>query len=313
METKMKQFLYLLMACFVACPLFTSCSDDDENLPADVPEGGTIENYDQQACLQDALVEMDESGNFVRCKQGYSLDAANPTSFSIQADNVEKAKIAFKKLFTPVVEFVEAEGGITANLVDEDGKSQGYVSFTQTTGEADGAIACVTFHTTPEIKFVSELRYLPVWDENNAFQFSPFEVGDMVKKDVGLHGLGRQNWVCLREATSSSKGLLVYISPKSYKGYWDGSSDYAPLKDVETVSDIMRSNWKKYTGYLKAAGLGADDNITVWYGKIKDKFFYLRRDYMNLQTGKTDWNNVQHKYNKRAFILVEYFDMATFE
>ncbi|GFH99463.1 hypothetical protein IMSAGC004_01866 [Bacteroidaceae bacterium] len=309
-----KELLYLLMACLMACPVFTSCSDDDDNIPEDVPEGGAVENFDQQACLQEALVEVDESGNFVRSKQGYPLDAANPTCFSLEAKTLEDAKTAFKGLFTPDVKFEEADGAITANLVNEEGESQGHVSFTPTTGEADGAIARVTFHTTPAIKYVSELRYLSVWGEDNAFQISPFAVGDVVVKEVGFLNIGKQNWVCLREATSSSKGILVYISPKRYRGYWDlGERTLASYNDVKVVSDIMRSNWGKYTGHLKAAGLGAGDNITVWYGKLKDKFIYFRRDYMNLQNGETDWNNVRHKYNEREFILIEYFDMMTFE
>lgn len=307
-----KELLYLLMACLMACPVFTSCSDDDDNIPEDVPEGGAVENFDQQACLQEALVEVDESGNFVRSKQGYPLDAANPTCFSLQAKTLEDAKAAFKGLFTPDVKFEEAEGAITANLVNEEGESQGHVSFTPTTGEADGAIARVTFHTTPAIKYVSELRYLSVWGEDNAFQISPFALGDVVKETVAAHDLGKQNWVCLREATSSSKGILVYISPKRYKGDWE-SDVYPPYNDVKTVSDIMRSNWGQYTGYLRAAGLGADNGMTAWYGKFKNCFVYDRRDYMNLQTGETDWNNVRHKYKERAIIMVKYFDMMTLE
>lgn len=314
-----KELLYLLMACLMACPVFTSCSDDDDNIPEDVPEEGAVENFDQQACLQEALVELDESGNFVRSKQGYPLDAANPTCFSLQADNVEKAKIAFKELFTPDVKFVEADGGITANLVNEEGESQGYVSFTPTTGEVDGAIARVTFHTIPAIQYVSELRYLPVWSEDNGPQISPFKEGQVVKKDVVLSPVDthkNKNWVCFRKATSSQKGMLVYISEYKTNGASDDSNGmevFASYSDAKAASDIMRSDWGKYSGYLASAGLPSGTDLVVWYGKYKEKVLWAERNCMTMKTGETDWNDVRHKNRKRPYIMVQYFDMVTLE
>lgn len=298
----MKQYrliMMMLLACLLACPAMTSCSDDDP----EQPEGTPIERFDQQAYLQDALTKVDESGSLVCHKYGYPLDVANPYCLSVRAADLAAARAAFKELFSPDVKFTEADGGVTANLEDEDGNSQGYVSFTPTTGESDGAIARVTFHTTPAIKFVTELRYLPVWEEDNAWQYSLYYEGEQVKKQTLTNGM--QNWVCFREATPESQGMLVYISSERVEGSQFWGERVATMADAIAVSRLFQSNKEKYSKYLKDAGQSywSGGNFWVWYSES----WYWRA--IDLTVGAAWWPF----NNPYPYLQVEYFNMAVAE
>lgn len=296
-----KELLYLLMACLMTCPVFTSCSDDDD--AENESEMILVEHFDQQAYLQESLAEVDESGQLVSYRYGCPLDAANPTCLSVQADDLQKAKTEFKQLFSPDVKFVEADGGITANLTDEAGNSQGYVSFMPTTGEADGAIARVTFHTTPEMKFISELRYLAVWDDNE-FSFSPIEEGEIVERATP-EGWGR--WVCVQEASPGRPGLLVYCSQGENGGA--NRTRYAPLSLVSRVADIVNKDWNRYYDYFRAAG--HDLFRSYWIGEPEGKGMYALRYIINLRNGRTYKKSVIG--SNYPFMLVECFSVVTVE
>lgn len=311
---------FIVGACLMIAPMFVGCSDDDDDVPQhpDVPEEEPVYRFNQQEVLQGAIVKVDSLGNWVKRKYGYVLDKADTTCLSVQASSIEEAKESFKSLFSTDVTFQEEGNTVRVELKDQEDKPQGTVTFEPLTDSADGAIAHVTFNTTPAMLYVSELRYLVSWPDN-AFSFSPFSLGEAVKKPVKkAYEKGEKNWVCLREATPQHHGLLVYISndrfqPKEpvYKN--EPLSEFADYNDAKTVSDIMKSDWDRYNQILKDAGLPYNRDFSVWYGDWDWYPFVNYWHWIRLKTGDTGKNEVAWGNAKREYMLVERFGMVTLE
>lgn len=316
--TDMKRAKWMLISlCLMASPVFTSCSDDDdEPSKPDYPEEEMVYRFDQQQFLQESIVKVDDQGNFVIRKYGRALDEADTTRLSMKAATMEEARESFKTLFSTDVTFEENGGKLIASLKDENDKAQGTVTFEPVVGAEDGAIARVTFNTTPAMLYVSEIRYITAWAENDDAYISPFEIGESVRRNVDVgYERGERTFVCIREAEPGSCGVLVYISDKHHpgKGHDDGKDVFADKSDARLVSEIMRSNWNYYTNLLKKAGLPYDRDFQVWYGDWDWYPLVNYRHWIRLKNGETGKNEVAWGSKKREILLVERFDVVKFE
>lgn len=309
----------LMAVCLMAAPVFTACSDDDDDddRPSreECPEEVEVYRFDQQNFLQQSIVKIDEEGNWVCRKYGKPLDEADSTCLSVQAATMEEAKTSFKSLFSTDASFTENGDKITVALKDENDKSQGTVVFEPVTAAEDGAFAHVTFNTTPEMLYVSEIRYTTEWEDND-LEFSPHSVGDKVSIKIDTpYEQGNRDFVCIREATPGRSGVLIYISNKRYCGDVHGNGKggsrnyiYADKSDAKLVSEIMRSNWNYYNTVLKNGGQPYDRDFSVWY---EDTDWYLvveYRHWIRLKTGDTGKNDVKWGSKEREFLLVKHFN-----
>lgn len=278
-----KNNFYLMVAAsaMLAAMTLTGCSVDDnpvEPQPTmETIEGIDIEAYDGLAELQEALVTTDSLGNFVSRNVGKPLDEADTTVVSIGVKTVEDAREMFETWLSEDTEVQEwAPNTLTATLTDEDGQKQGEVYFTPSGTPSE--LASVTFSDDLDIRHVSEVKFIPeqLWP-NNAAAKSPYKLLEVVKQSELLP---HSNWnhvtgilddityyfntwsrttvpkVCIREATPSVKGILVWSGRECFAHYFDDKDiihQWATLSQAKEVANILNkkkddSQWMKYSG-----------------------------------------------------------------
>ena len=273
---------FLGISAVLAAMTLTSCSSNDDN-PVDEPQtmeptaemmGIDIEAYDGLAELQEALVATDSLGNFVSRNVGKPLDEADTTVVSIGVKTVEEARQMFETWLSEDTEVQEwAPNTLTATLTDEEGQKQGEVYFTPSS--TPGELASVTFSDDLDIRHVSEVKFIPeqLWP-NNAAAKSPYKLLEVVKQSE----LVPREWlsvyfdyhneyyniletmtvpkVCIREATPSVKGILVWTGRICFAHYFDDKDyihQWATLSQAKEVANILNqkkddSQWMTYSG-----------------------------------------------------------------
>ena len=285
-----KNNFYLMVAAsaMLAAMTLTGCSVDDnpvvETQPTVEPiEGIDIEAYDGLAELQEALVATDSLGNFVSRNVGKPLDEADTTVVSIGVKTVEDAREMFETWLSEDTEVQEwAPNTLTATLTDEDGQKQGEVYFTPSGIPSE--LASVTFSDDLDIRHVSEVKFIPeqLWP-NNAAAKSPYKLLEVVKKSELVprywlsiyfgHDKEYSNKletktipkICIREATPSVKGILVWAGEECFAHYFDDKDyihQWATLSQAKEVANILNkkkddSQWMTYSGgehTLKGSG-----------------------------------------------------------
>ena len=279
-------------SAMLAAMTLTGCSVDDnpvvETQPTVEPiEGIDIEAYDGLAELQEALVATDSLGNFVSRNVGKPLDEADTTVVSIGVKTVEDAREMFETWLSEDTEVQEwAPNTLTATLTDEDGQKQGEVYFTPSGIPSE--LASVTFSDDLDIRHVSEVKFIPeqLWP-NNAAAKSPYKLLEVVeqseflpyywftsRKDFtgGYYAYHYNEFVtytvpkvCIREATPSVKGILVWVGAECLAHYFDDKDiihQWATLSQAKEVANILNkkkddSQWMTYSGgehTLKGSG-----------------------------------------------------------
>ena len=274
----------LLASAMMAAMTLTGCSVDDNPVVETQPtvetiEGIDIEAYDGLAELQEALVATDSLGNFVSRNVGKPLDEADTTVVSIGVKTVEEARQMFETWLSEDTEVQEwAPNTLTATLTDEEGQKQGEVYFTPS--GIPGELASVTFSDDLDIRYVSEVKFIPeqLWP-NNAAAKSPYKLLEVVKQtewvpvaswrylkdDLFLNYIkyyynedSRKTVpkVCIREATPSVKGILVWVGKECFAHYFDDKDyihQWATLSQAKEVANILNkkkddSQWMIYSG-----------------------------------------------------------------
>ena len=276
-----KNNFYLMVAAsaMLAAMTLTGCSVDDNPVVETQPtvetiEGIDIEAYDGLAELQEALVATDSLGNFVSRNVGKPLDEADTTVVSIGVKTVEEARQMFETWLSEDTEVQEwAPNTLTATLTDEEGQKQGEVYFTPS--GTPGELASVTFSDDLDIRHVSEVKFIPeqLWP-NNAAAKSPYKLLEVVKQSE----LVPREWlsvyfdyhneyyneletmtvpkICIREATPSVKGILVWVGKECFAHYFDDKDyihQWATLSQAKEVANILNkkkddSQWMTYSG-----------------------------------------------------------------
>lgn len=269
---KRKSFRFTLLAsAMLAAMTLTSCSVADDNPVEPQPTveptaevlGIDIEAFDGLAELQEALVTTDSLGNFISRNVGKPLDEADTTVVSIGVKTVEEARQMFETWLSDDTEVQEwAPNTLTATLSDEDGQKQGEVYFTPSSTASE--LASVTFSDDLDIRHVSEVKFIPeqLWP-NNAAAKSPYKLLEVVKQSKWMPHIKRQ-WqvgaltshyiyynesinktvpkICIREATSSVKGILVWVEAACFAHYFDDSDDihkWATKSQAKEAANIL--------------------------------------------------------------------------
>jgi len=281
------------ISVMLAAITLTGCSSDDnpvESQPTMEPTaemmGIDVGAWDGLAVLQEALVTTDSLGNFVSRNVGKSLDEADTTVVSIGVKTVEEARQMFERWLSDDTEVQEwAPNTLTAYLTDEEGQKQGEVYFTPS--GAPDELASVTFSDDLDIRHVSEVRFIPeqLWP-NNAAAKSPYKLLQVVEESEQMPSkTWKSQWgvlkthyiyynesitrivpkVCIREATSSVKGILVWAGEACFAHYFDDKdfirqwATYSQVKEVANILNAKKNDkqWLSYnyTGY-KLRGTG---------------------------------------------------------
>jgi len=280
------------ISVMLAAMTLTSCSSDDnpvESQPTMEPTaemmGIDVGAWDGLAVLQEALVTTDSLGNFVSRNVGKPLDEADTTVVSIGVKTVEEARQMFERWLSDDTEVQEwAPNTLTAYLTDEEGQKQGEVYFTPS-GDP-GELASVTFSDDLDIRHVSEVKFIPeqLWP-NNAAAKSPYKLLQVVEESKWMPQIqwklvggvfNRTDYynesiketvhkVCVREATPSVKGILVWAEALCFAHYFkdkDFIRQWATYSQVKEVADILNakkddSQWIYYTDSVhKLRGTG---------------------------------------------------------
>lgn len=281
----MKKY-YLLFAYTLIVMGFAACSKDNDEVepPVDYVETKPVSKFDQLKFFQNNLVEIDSDGNFVQRICGVPLDPADETVISIGVESISEAKEIFKGWLSPDAKIAENEGMITFLPVDEEGKAQGKITFSASSGD-DIKLAEVSFSSETKIKLVTKVVFIKssAWPNNGV---SAYSLGD--KTVLPTIDEGMQPWVCIREAGQGTYGILLRISNNAGSGYvaarWN--KDFISVAAAKDVSKILLSNWGVYKAYIKDASmLLNDDNEFFWTNESWKNFWVQGAYAICLQTG----------------------------
>lgn len=299
---------FLLMMPTVS---LTSCSDDDG---PEIPAEGTDDKFDGLKWFEGSLVTHDPDGRLVRL-YGCVLDEASPRSITIGVDSREEAVDLFKSWVAPGDEdrlTTLSDGTVEYRPTSELGLPQGLIRMEMPAGEE--YIARVSFSEGALIDEVSDITFISndSWPDNGATLnvFSPYTIGDKVRFDTDkgfTHGRDGEQWgMCIREATRSQVGLIVYISNTTpILRNTDDVSDLMPDKKQATmISDVLRANWKAFEESYKALGYPLTDDH-YW---VRDRKSFYGRYAVSLKTGDIDWYDTVSRKPHHHYLLYMTFE-----
>lgn len=300
----MKKY-YLLFAYTLVVMGFAACSKDDEQIepPVDYVERMTVSQFDQLEFFQNNLVEIDSDGNFVQRIYGVPLDPADETVVSIGVESISEAKEIFKGWLSPDAKITENGDVITFFPVDEEGKAQGKITFSASSG-SDVKLAEVSFSSETKIKQVSKVVFIKssVWPNNAG---SAFFVGDKVGLETYDEGV--QSWICIREWREGTPGLLMYISAKQVCYGTDYIKQFASVSAAKEASKVLNTNWPAYEGYFKDVSRALNKEDYYW---INDWKYYVVGGgiyAIQLETGYIDWFEIVWKTPRKNYLQIKTF------
>ena len=306
----MKRFSILLWMVFLICFSFSACSDDDQSSSS---EGETAETYvpNELSTLQENLVKVDSTGQFVERVLGEPLDAADTTEVSVGVDSYEEALNMFSGLFADTT--VISNTGTLATFSVEKGKAE-----LKKVSDGNGVLATASFDV-PGLKYVSKINFVQnsAWPENATgksfhklgviYQYKGWTSGRGVGVDTNFDKDEMFNYVCIREYSNGIPALLVAITPKSYHLHVRNNTYSGRIPGegrAKDIANILQSNWETYKKYFNAAYPNVlTDNTECWIDKTKDYAFVAYRWDIHLKTGKTYKREVHHDDNKTRKVL----------
>ncbi len=294
-----------ILLCMLAVSAFTACSNDDEEpiAPDNNHEPVVVTAFDGLEYLTRSIVEVDAQGNFLSHIYGTPLDAADPTVVSIGVENVEEAKEVFKGWFSSDTYVMDATDYLVAQLKDEEGKAQGEVTFQAGTGA--GVLATVTFSGGASVPGISRIEFIPnsMWPTNDV---SPYYPGDICEFPTAYDG--NKNYICVREATSTAKGIFVYLSHT--RGEWgeEGIKPFAYPGNAQMVSEILQKNWNYWVSEFKRAGQTLDYEY-YWVDKF-DYYAFVEYAYTcQMSSGYVTKHELIWVKQDMKYIQLQWFGM----
>lgn len=234
--------------------LLGACSEDEPNFPLEDDE--TF--FDEVAYLQNNLAVPDGEGNIKERVFGRPLDESNPQAVSVGVDNFDEAREIFAVLFSPATKI--SDDGLSAHFTTVKGNAE-----LKRINADNGIIARADFNVGG-LKFVSSMNFVlnSAWPENDnskgfhtlgvQYQYCGWKDNHKwIAKDDHMH-----TFVCIREYKNGIPALLVGISNQEYhKPSLLKEELYVTMKDVNTVHQILISNWS----YFKAIFNNNDKNL----------------------------------------------------
>ena len=276
----------ILATCFVACGLFTSCSDDEKGSPT-TPESQPVTEFDEVEYVQNSLVRVDEEGKFLYRVCGEPLDDADTTHLYVGVKDLAEAQELFRSLF-PQGTNIEKDGDNLRALLKADA---GTVQFTASSAK-DGELGRVTFATQPALQLVSLLHIIDetAWPENDE---SIFVEGDKIT-------LNDKDYICIRPKAAGKPSLFLHITPEKREPYdyvassmddnIDNSASNVTVAEANQIHAIlMGDNGAKFYGFqeaFKRAKSELKKDTQYWIRKRRVDHFHNYYSTITVGTGQ---------------------------
>lgn len=256
-------FEALCMAVICMGMIFVSCSSDNDenNNGGDDPtqsEVVTVENFDDLAYFQNAIIEVDSLGNFLNRSCGEVLYENEPHHLYIGVESQSQAEETFRQWLAPDVTANPTANGLSASLTDLDGKAKASAKI---------------FHLGDVITHAPQSIY-----------------SYLSKKDEML------KWVCVRESGKGAKAMFCTVSNDVYKSgsgphfkAYEGirRSAYCPAEsNAKFISKVLREDWNYWHSIFKKEGIPLDGSKNYWIDKAHWQFISYYHDAINLGGGE---------------------------
>ena len=298
---------------------FAACSSDDENENRNVPEREAMTTFDDLYYFQDAFIETDSLGKFVAHCVGEPIYENDPTHLYIGVENIEEALEYWDACLAPdITRTTSAANVYNYTLTDEEGQSQGTVSFAP--GTESGHVAEITTNAT-DLKYFKTVTFLlnSAWPFNS--EEGKYHLGDVRHMDIYVEGNwikgdynGHTGFVCVREKSNGVKPLYVAITKdEMYPIYHRTStllkSDYCPAEaKAKQISELLRKDWELFEACFDDAGEGPlKRGWLYWYDKRLKYFVYTGQGCINLSSGELDtWDVQWHEPEKHVLLKIDW-------
>ena len=241
----------MLMAfmAFATLAIVGCSNDDNETEQPDVPERQDVTAFDDLEYFQEYFVNVDSLGNFVSRSIGIPLPVydTDTTHIFIGVENLEEALTYWSDCLPPIDEIRPLMNGnypYTYTLTDEQGATQGIVSFAPST--EPGFVADITTDL-PGLRHFKKVTFVQNDSWPVDFTEGQYHFGDVRRfifsypVQENYHGYPVEaiytrsmNFVCLREKGRGVKPLYVSITPDELSPHtWEVRtgllvSDYCP-------------------------------------------------------------------------------------
>ena len=220
----MKKKLFLAFMVFATFAMVGCSNDDNATEQPNVPERQDVTGFDDLEYFQEYFVNVDSLGNFVSRNIGIPLPVydEDTTHIFIGVEDIEEALTYWDDCLPPIDEIRPLMNGnypYTYTLTDEQGRSQGTVSFAPST--EPGFVADITTDL-PGLRHFKKVTFVqndswPVDFTEGQYHFGDVRTitfsynGDYW--DIGELKTRTMKFVCLREKGRGVKPLYVSITP----------------------------------------------------------------------------------------------------
>lgn len=320
MISYMKRNTFIIAAATVLLvgTLFTGCKKDPAK---DTPEVESITAYNDLAFFQSAFVDtgaVDEFGDpsYVAVCMGEFLYEEEATNLYIGVADLEEALEYWDACLAPdVARTTSADNKYTYTLTDEEGQSQGSVSFTP---GKDGSVAQITT-SLPGLQYFDKVTFIP----NTAWPYNAGEgrnrVGDARVFDVPM--IGGVTFVCVRERANGVKPLFVAVTKEKYKlpsedlRSWLLETKYCPgSAKAKEIYTALHSDWDYFVAVFEDAGAGQLDLDEACWIDNRDRYPLSEFQHgVNLMADSVEhcedrWDTFWRNPHKRVLLKVDWLD-----
>ncbi len=282
----MKKTVFLLCA---AVALF-ACS---KNNVEDKDEGFVlVEKLSDLEYIQDILVTVDDDGKITGYNVGENLNESDPSEISVPVDTYEQARDLFLKWLPESAKPSVNGNTYTWEMTDEENKSEGQVTFTESTAPGTTATISISASGTK----VRTVKFIPfsAWPENSSAMEEYLEDYYYMGAEIQVNdnkGAGTGTYVVIREWTPQENGIMIRIDTKKFDTWNDGydRKNCSSIGTTQTVSNVLHqgNNYDYFVNiYGKQHNWPDLDNRfmtskkkTTWYGFV---YYY----YVRLSTGE---------------------------
>lgn len=318
---KTMHYMKTTLAVFTAITLsigFAACSsDDDDDMQQNVPESEQVTTFDDLAYFQDAFVETDSLGNLEGYSVGEPIYDNDPTHLYIGVENIQEALEFWEACLAPDINrTTSADNKYSYTLTDEEGQSQGTVSFAP--GTESGHVAEITTNAT-DLKHFKTVTFLL----NSAWPFNSgegkYRVGDSFVREV-KEGSFKDNvhFVCVREKGNGVKPFYVGITKDKYQPQIAANieattSKYCPGEaKAKLIHQLLHKDWEFFVACFEDAGGGLlDKDEAVWFDKSLHRIVYSFWYGINLTKEEVHidrWDTTYRNPKKRILFKIDWED-----
>lgn len=314
---KTNSFIAIVSALLLAGAFLTGCEKDPKG-----PEVEAISAYNDLSFFQSAFVDvgpLNEDGveSYAIYSVGEAIYEDDATNLYIGVDNLEEALGYWNASLAPdIARTVSADNKYTYTLTDEEGKSQGSVSFTP---GAAGSVAQITTSASG-LKYFSKVTFIL----NSAW---PFNAGSEARSHLGdvrffrVPELGVIPFVCVREQGNGVKPLFVAITKERHQlPSEDMRSHLLETKwcpgsaKAKEIYNVLHLDWDFFVAVFEDAGGGKLDEDSACWIDGRDRYPFSEFQHgVNLTADKVEhcedrWDTYWRQPNKRILLKVDWLD-----